>query len=139
MDLELLSRFVAVAETASFSVAAKRLRLPKSSVSRGVARLEDALGTQLLHRTTRQVTLSAAGAALYERAAPLLLSLREAVGALPDQKEQPSPSEIWRKVASCASCRAIDYVPRAACTSSTPPRAMCRPRAPRFAIFYSRP
>lgn len=90
VDLDLLSRFVAVAETASFSAAAKRLRLPKSSVSRGVARLEDALGAQLLHRTTRRVSLSTAGAALYERAAPLLSSLREAVGALPEQKEQPS-------------------------------------------------
>lgn len=90
VDLDLLARFVAVAETASFSAAAKRLRLPKSSVSRGVARLEDMLGAQLLHRTTRNVSLSTAGAALYERTAPLLISLREAVGALPEQEEQPS-------------------------------------------------
>ncbi|HKP59690.1 MAG TPA: LysR family transcriptional regulator [Polyangiales bacterium] len=88
MSLELLSLFVAVAEAESFSVAAKRLRLPKSSVSRGVARLEDALGTQLLHRTTRRVSLSAAGSALYERTAPLLMSLREAVGVLPEPREQ---------------------------------------------------
>jgi|SoiMethySBSTD1v2_1073268.scaffolds.fasta_scaffold25199_6 DNA-binding transcriptional LysR family regulator len=90
MDLDLLSMFVSVAEAASFSVAAKKLRLPKSSVSRGVARLEDGLGAQLLHRTTRHVSLTTAGAALYERTAPLLASLRSAVGALPERQEQPS-------------------------------------------------
>jgi DNA-binding transcriptional LysR family regulator len=88
--LDQLSLFVSVAETASFSAAAKRLRLPKSTVSRGVARLEGALGAQLLHRTTRRVSLSTAGAAFYERVAPLLVSLREAVGTLPESQEQPS-------------------------------------------------
>src|SRR4051812_43730692 len=90
IDLDLLTLFVAVAEASSFSEAARRLRVPKSTVSRGVARLEDALGTQLLQRTTRQVSLSTAGAALYERTAPLLVALRQAVGALPERQEQPS-------------------------------------------------
>jgi len=89
-DFDLLSIFVSVAEASSFSLASKRQRLPKSSVSRGVARLEDALGAQLLHRTTRHVSLTTAGAALYERTAPLLTSLREAMGALPERQEQPS-------------------------------------------------
>ena len=48
MDLNLLGLFVAVAETGSFSEAARRLGLPKSSVSRGVASLEASVGT---HRT----------------------------------------------------------------------------------------
>jgi DNA-binding transcriptional LysR family regulator len=90
MDLNLLGLFVAVAETGSFSEAARKLGLPKSSVSRGVARLEADVGAQLLHRTTRHVTLSTAGTALYERAAPLLASLKEAVGALPEREETPS-------------------------------------------------
>jgi len=90
VELDQLSLFAAVAEASSFSAAAKRLRLPKSSVSRGVARLEGALDAQLLHRTTRQVSLSTAGAALYERVAPLLSSLRDAVGGLPERQEQPS-------------------------------------------------
>lgn len=90
MDLNLLTLFVTVAETASFSEAARRLALPKSSVSRGVANLEASLGTQLLHRTTRHVSLSTAGAALYERSAPLLARLREAVGTLPEREEEPS-------------------------------------------------
>jgi DNA-binding transcriptional LysR family regulator len=90
MDLNLLGLFVAVAETGSFSGAARKLGMPKSSVSRGVASLESTLKAQLLHRTTRHVSLSTAGAALYERAAPLLASLKEAVGTLPEQEDAPS-------------------------------------------------
>lgn len=89
-DLHLLSLFITVAETASFSAAAKKLGLPKSSVSRGVAGLEEQLGTQLLHRTTRKVSLSTAGAALYERTAPLLASLKDAVGSLPENEQEPA-------------------------------------------------
>jgi DNA-binding transcriptional LysR family regulator len=111
IDLEQLSLFVSVAEASSFSAAAKRLRLTKSTVSRGVARLEQSLNAQLLHRTTRQVSLSTAGAALYERTAPLLMSLREAAGTLPEQSEQPSgelritaPNELgpWFLAELCA-------------------------------------
>ncbi|RYZ39343.1 MAG: LysR family transcriptional regulator [Myxococcaceae bacterium] len=90
MDLNLLNLFVAVAETNSFTEAARRVGLPKSSVSRGVARLEASLGTQLIHRTTRHVSLSTAGLALYERTASLLDSLNKAVGTLPERTEEPS-------------------------------------------------
>jgi DNA-binding transcriptional LysR family regulator len=90
MDLDLLALFVAVAESASFSAAAKKLGMPKSSVSRGVAALEAELGTQLLHRTTRHVSLSTAGTALYDRIAPLLGQIREAIGSLPEREEAPS-------------------------------------------------
>jgi DNA-binding transcriptional LysR family regulator len=90
IDLERVALFLTVAESAGFSAAAKKLGLPKSSVSRQVAALEAALGAQLLHRTTRRVSLSTAGEALYERAAPLVVALRAALGSLPEQEEQPS-------------------------------------------------
>jgi len=89
-DLNLLAVFEAVARTASFSAAAKELGLPKSSVSRAVARLEADLGVQLLFRTTRHVAPSAAGTALYDRVAPLLGSIRAALGDMPEREEQPS-------------------------------------------------
>ncbi len=89
-DLNLLAVFEAVARTASFSAAAKELGLPKSSVSRAVARLEADLDVQLLFRTTRHVAPSAAGTALYDRVAPLLGSIRGALGDLPEREEQPS-------------------------------------------------
>jgi DNA-binding transcriptional LysR family regulator len=90
MDLNLLTVFEAVARTSSFSAAAKELGLPKSSASRAVARLEDALGLQLLFRTTRHVSLTAPGTALYDRITPLLRQVRSALGELPEREEAPS-------------------------------------------------
>jgi DNA-binding transcriptional LysR family regulator len=90
MDLNLLTVFEAVARTRSFSAAARELGIPKSSASRAVARLEAELGVQLLFRTTRQVSPSAAGTALQDRAAPLLRSLKATLGELPEREEQPS-------------------------------------------------
>jgi DNA-binding transcriptional LysR family regulator len=88
--LDLLSIFVAVAESSSFSVGAQRLGIPKSKVSRGITRLEESLGTQLLHRTTRTVRLTTAGSELLTRVGPHLAALRSAVSSLPEQQEVPS-------------------------------------------------
>lgn len=90
MDLNLLTVFEAVARTSSFSAAARELGMPKSSASRGVARLENELGVQLLFRTTRQVSLSAAGTALYDRLTPLLRSVKAVLGEVPEREEVPS-------------------------------------------------
>ncbi|HYG68007.1 MAG TPA: LysR substrate-binding domain-containing protein [Anaeromyxobacteraceae bacterium] len=90
MDLNLLTVFEAVARTSSFSAAARELGIPKSSASRGIGRLEAELGVQLLFRTTRQVSLTAAGTALFDRTAPLLQQMRSALGELPEREEQPS-------------------------------------------------
>ncbi|HLU65532.1 MAG TPA: LysR substrate-binding domain-containing protein [Kofleriaceae bacterium] len=89
-SLDLLSLFVAVAQAGSFSAAAKRLQLPKSTVSRGVAALERDMGVRLLHRTTRQVSLSTAGAALLEKVAPQLAALESALALVPEREGQPS-------------------------------------------------
>jgi DNA-binding transcriptional LysR family regulator len=60
-------------------------------VSRAVARLEAELGgVPLLYRTTRQVSLSASGTALYDRITPLLASLRSALTEMPEREELPS-------------------------------------------------
>lgn len=69
--------FVRVAELASFSRAAESLSLPRGSVSRQIQALEDALGTRLLHRTTRRVQLTQDGMVYYERARDLLANLDE--------------------------------------------------------------
>jgi DNA-binding transcriptional LysR family regulator len=89
-DLSQLALFVAVAEARSFTRAADRARVPKSSASRGIARLEASLGHQLFYRTTRRVTLTSAGTALYERVAPHLAALRGSLGTLPEAREEPS-------------------------------------------------
>lgn len=90
MDLNDVVVFEAVARTGSFSVAAKELGMPKSSVSRAVARLENELKVQLLFRTTRKVSLSEAGTGLYDRVTPLLRSMKDALSGLPERGEAPS-------------------------------------------------
>lgn len=72
MELRELRIFVAVAEELSFTGAAARLHLSQQSVSANVARLERRVGTPLLVRTTRSVSLTAAGGALLDDARPLL-------------------------------------------------------------------
>lgn len=72
--------FIRVAELESFSRAADSLGLPKGSVSRQIQALENGLGTQLLHRTTRRVSLTQDGMVYYERAKDLLANLDELDG-----------------------------------------------------------
>jgi DNA-binding transcriptional LysR family regulator len=81
--------FVRVAELESFSRAAESLTLPKGSVSRQIQALENRLGTQLLHRTTRRVSLTQDGMVYYERAKDLLTNLDELDGMF-----QHAPSTI---------------------------------------------
>jgi DNA-binding transcriptional LysR family regulator len=90
IDLGLLPLFTAVADSFSFSVAAEKLGLPKSSVSRGIASLEDEMGVRLFHRTTRRVSLSTAGAAFLDRISSPLASLQRSVSDLPEREEEPS-------------------------------------------------
>jgi DNA-binding transcriptional LysR family regulator len=87
LDLNDLRVFEKVATVRSFSAAARSLGLPKSNVSRSVARLEEALGTRLFQRTTRNVVLTATGAALKDRSSAIMEKLKEAVdyvGSLTD-------------------------------------------------------
>lgn len=73
VDPHLLRTFVAVAERASFSAAARHLGYTQSAVSQHIAALEDDLGVTLLHR--RPVEPTGAGARLLEHATPILLRL----------------------------------------------------------------
>lgn len=77
-ELESIRTFLAVAELRSFSAAARVLAMTPAAVTRSVAALEDRLGVQLLLRTTRQVALTAAGAAYAARVTPLAGGLAEA-------------------------------------------------------------
>jgi DNA-binding transcriptional LysR family regulator len=90
IPLSLLELFVAVAESSSLSAASKKLAMSKATVSRGLSRLEDLVGAELLHRTTRQVSLTTAGAALFERAAPHVDALRQALDTMPEQLDEPA-------------------------------------------------
>ncbi|WP_296952358.1 LysR family transcriptional regulator [uncultured Massilia sp.] len=86
-DLLLFARIV---EAGSFSMAAQRLDLPKSTVSRRIALLEASLGERLLQRTTRRLVLTEFGASLLEHARKVADEV-EAAGALA-QHRQLEPS-----------------------------------------------
>ena len=82
INLDAVGVFVQVAESASFRGAATLLGIPRSTVSRKIALLEHRLGTRLLRRTTRQVTLTDAGAAYLRACQPALGALAEASQAI---------------------------------------------------------
>jgi DNA-binding transcriptional LysR family regulator len=77
MDLHQLRCFVAVAEDLHFGRAARRLDMLPSALGRHVRLLEESLGTQLLLRTTRNVSLSQDGAALIDDARALIAKADE--------------------------------------------------------------
>ncbi|MDB4945652.1 MAG: Transcriptional regulator, LysR family [Labilithrix sp.] len=90
MDLNRVAAFVRVVTDGSFTAAARSLGLPKSSVSRSVSQLEQDLGIRLLHRTTRQLHLTDAGAAFYERASHALTDIDEATTAAAEAQTELS-------------------------------------------------
>lgn len=81
-DLNQLLVFVRVVQLGSLSEAARRLELPKSTVSRRLADLEDRIGERLVQRTTRKLAVTEAGRVLFERVAPAMSEIEEAEGAL---------------------------------------------------------
>jgi DNA-binding transcriptional LysR family regulator len=89
IDLSRISYFVTVAELASFSATGRKLGVPTSTVSRAVAGLEDELGLRLFQRTTRHVSLTVDGAALYEKLAPAWHAVSSALATAPE-RDQPA-------------------------------------------------
>jgi len=77
-DLDDIRVFLTVAEQRSFVAAARILAMTAPTVTRAVGALEERLGVQLLLRTTRQVSLTSAGAVYAARTAPLLLAFKAA-------------------------------------------------------------
>src|SRR5215469_1382987 len=81
IELRHLRYFVAVAEEASFTAAAHRVHVAQQVLSTQVRQLEDAVGTQLLNRTSRGVILTPAGTAFLSTARETLASLDRGVAA----------------------------------------------------------
>lgn len=89
MDLNDIVVFTKVVETKSFTGAAEQLGLPKSTVSRKLAQLEERLGVRLVQRTTRKLALTDIGEAYYERAARIVSDLAAAEQVVMDMQATP--------------------------------------------------
>jgi LysR family transcriptional regulator, regulator for bpeEF and oprC len=81
--------FVRAGEARSFTAAARSLGISASGVSRAIARLESRLGTQLVNRTTRSLSLTAEGQAYLERCKRALGELADAEEALRHSHDDP--------------------------------------------------
>ena len=81
-DAEDFDAFVAIVDSRSISEAAREMGVPRATLSRQLARLEERLGVRLLHRGTRSLTPTQAGEALYPRARALLDGARATVTAV---------------------------------------------------------
>ncbi|MCB9680562.1 MAG: LysR family transcriptional regulator [Alphaproteobacteria bacterium] len=105
-DAEGFDAFVAVVERGSLAAAARELGVPRPTLSRQLARLEERLGVSLLHRTTRRVVTTRAGEALYPRARRVL---DEAAAAVDDVRRQDDvPRGLLRVTAPTAFDGVVD-------------------------------
>ncbi len=91
--IEAMQTFVTVADLQGFAPAARKLGLSPPAVTRLIAALEERLGTRLLHRTTRKVALTDAGARYLERARRILVDIEEA--ELAAESERTRPEALW--------------------------------------------
>ncbi len=85
-----LKMFVQAVDSKGFSSAARQLGLATSSVTRMIDGLEAELGAVLLNRSTRQISLSDAGAAYYLKAREVLSAVAEADASVTDRGEVPA-------------------------------------------------
>jgi LysR family transcriptional regulator for bpeEF and oprC len=81
--------FVQVVDAGGYTRAADHMQLPKATVSTMVQALEKTLAVKLLHRTTRQVSVTSDGAAYYERCLRILSDVREAEESLSRNRASP--------------------------------------------------
>ncbi|MCD0503627.1 LysR substrate-binding domain-containing protein [Bordetella petrii] len=90
LNLNDLNFFVAAVEQGSFAAAGRRLDVPKSTVSKRVAELEQALAARLVHRTSRSFALTDVGQSFYEHAKAALIEAEAAVEVVQRRAAEPS-------------------------------------------------
>jgi DNA-binding transcriptional LysR family regulator len=84
-----IKAFCSVVEAGGFSAAAAEMKVSHTVMSKQVRQLETVLGAQLLHRTTRRLSLTEAGRAYYEKARRILDDLHDAALAVSDHHAAP--------------------------------------------------
>src|ERR1700675_4099720 len=86
MKLDGIAAFVAVAEAGSISEAARRLHVSKSVVSERLTELERTLGTSLIHRTTRKLSITEDGLAFRARADRIVREIADAAAEISERR-----------------------------------------------------
>lgn len=90
IDLNELAYFAVVSEQGSITKAAKALAMPKSTLSRRIARLEQRLDVKLMHRNTRRLTLTEAGQLYLSHCRRMLEQAQDAEQLIEDLQAEPS-------------------------------------------------
>ncbi|MCY0855353.1 LysR substrate-binding domain-containing protein [Cupriavidus sp. D39] len=90
ITLEELQAFATVVDSGSITAAAEQLGQTVSGISRALSRLEDKVGTTLLHRTTRRLALSEEGDALLAHARAILASVELAEEQMAVRRQRPA-------------------------------------------------
>ncbi|XXT19525.1 LysR family transcriptional regulator [Sorangium sp. So ce429] len=111
LDLGDLDVFVAVARARSFRDAARATGRSASAVSEAVRRIEEQLGVRLLHRTTRSVAPTEAGARLLERLVPALGEVAAAVDVVNGFRDRPAGTLRLNVPVSAARLVLPDIIP----------------------------
>src|SRR5215471_13282960 len=87
--LQAMALFVRIVDTGGIARAAEGLQIPKATATTLIQKLEASLGIRLLNRTTRRVSVTADGAAYYERCVTILGLVRETEESLGKQHATP--------------------------------------------------
>lgn len=89
-SLQQLTTFIAVVEENGFTQAGRKLGLTNAAVSKQIGKLESALKTELLRRTTRHISLTESGLVFLEHAKKIAMELREMENAFSGMHKAPS-------------------------------------------------
>ena len=112
LSLDALRGFERAARLQSFTAAADDLNLSQSAVSKAVSALEKRLGVQLLHRSTRSVTLTDHGRRYHDRMKPLLEDLVQADGELMSSAQELSGLVTVAASSTFGRLHVLPLVPR---------------------------
>ena len=109
--LQAMQAFVRVAESGSFSAAAAQLGVSVSAITKSIAKLEDELGTQLLARSTRRLSVNDDGREFYARAVQILNEVEDAEASLKGGTRLPKGR---LRIAMPVLFGRLSFLPRAA-------------------------
>lgn len=110
-DLDDLSAFAAIARAGGFRQAGRLSGVSASGLSEALRRLETRLGVRLLHRSTRSISLTEAGAGLFERLSPALAEIGAALEGVQAQTNQMAGTFRLNVPANVARTVLPDIVP----------------------------